>query len=71
MSKATIKMIGLACMAISVFIVEFGVHVPAALDMMAGAGATASSGSLSTALVVLGLLALLTGFIMYAVVRKD
>ncbi len=64
-------MIGLACMAAIASIVLLGVHVSAALAMMEGADATASSGSLSTALAVLGLLALSTCFIMYAVVRKD
>ncbi|NGM17450.1 hypothetical protein [Xiamenia xianingshaonis] len=71
MGKATIKMIGLACMAMSIFMVEFSIHVPAALAMMAKASAIPESGFLSTVLVVLGLLVLLIGFIMYAVVRKD
>ena len=60
MSKTTIKMAGLAAMAVSVFMILFGVCLPGLASSPAG-----------TALVVGGALVLLGGFVMYAIVRND
>ena len=61
MSESTIKMIGLATMMLSVFLVLFGAHA-------AEAGAPEPAGTVA---VVAGLLALLVGTILYVVVTKD
>ncbi len=60
MSKTTIKMVGLAAMVVSVFMILFGVYLPGL-----------SSSPVGTALVVGGAVVLLGGFVMYAIVRND
>lgn len=61
MSESMIKLIGLATMILSVFVVLFGAHageagVPEPWGMVA---------------VVAGLLALLVGLVLYAVIKRD
>lgn len=55
MSETVVKMAGLACMVVSVFLVLFGLYAP-------GAG---------TALVTAGVVMLIVGSVCYAVYRKN
>ncbi len=61
MNESAIKMIGLATMIVSLFLILFGAHA-------SEAGASDLAG---TVLVVIGLLALLVGTIWYVVLKKD
>lgn len=59
MNETVVKMVGLACMVMSIFAVFFGIYIPAA-------------GSLaSPMLVATGLILFLLGVVLYVVVRKD
>ena len=59
MSKTTIKMVGLAAMAVSVLMILFGVYLPGA-----------ASSPVGTALAVGGAFVLVGGFVLYAIVRS-
>lgn len=59
MSKTTIKMVGLAAMAASVFMILFGVYLP-----------EVASSPVGTALAVSGAFVLIGGFVLYAIVRS-
>lgn len=61
MSESAIKMIGLATMMVSLYLILFGAH----------ASEAGAPGPVGTVLVVVGLLALLVGTVLYAVLKKD
>ncbi len=60
MSEAACKMVGLWLMVIGVGLVAFGIHAP-----------KGQSGLLPVALVAVGLVTVLVGFVLHVVVEKD